>query len=129
MTKTKFTKKPAKGQMGLALNNMENSTRLHAANWSMRDSCCWSGWRARAWTNACWKNASTTWRAAPAPATRCTNADAPSPTRSNNCKNGSSLKRTPSIPKNGTRPPSRWWRTPDPTTRPGSTRRRSGNAS
>lgn len=51
-------------------------TRLHAANWSMRDSCCWSGWRARAWTNACWKNASTTWRAAPAPATRCTNADA-----------------------------------------------------
>lgn len=36
MTKTKFTKKPAKGQMGLALNNMENCVETLTANQTTR---------------------------------------------------------------------------------------------
>ena len=36
MTKTKFTKKPAKGQMGLALNNMENCIETLTANQTTR---------------------------------------------------------------------------------------------
>ena len=36
MTKTKFTEKPAKGQMGLALNNMENCVETLTANQTTR---------------------------------------------------------------------------------------------
>lgn len=36
MTKTKFTKKPEKGQMGLALNNMENCVETLTANQTTR---------------------------------------------------------------------------------------------
>ena len=135
MTKTKFTKKPAKGQMGLALNNMENCVETLTANQTTRcqlehegqlllERVASEGMDERL-LEECLDHVA-----------RCART-----------RNEMHERRRPFTdalqqlqkrfvaeenaidPQKRDTPALRWWRTPDPTTRPGSTRRRSGNAS